>query len=191
MTKAPPLLSGTTLRPPPEAQGASGEGPRCILGFVVHLQDCSLRVGPRHTGNYNPAAGRRAERGVGARITWELGLGRLVLGAAAAAAGSRGPGCCLERRRGPGSARPAACPACSVPAAPRGGGGRLGPGLALGAAARQQAPSPARGEEPARPPRAAQSHLWSRSYCPPRAGPEATLRPSGRRHEDQGCQEAL
>ena len=154
------LVAGVIKAPPPSlwdhseaisgSAGASEEGPRCILGFVVHLQDCSLRVGPRHTGNYNPQQPGEEQREVGARITWELGLGGLVLGAAAAAAQRTGA-FCLERRRGPGSARPAACPCLLGPGRPsRGWGPPLGPGLALGAAAPPLA-RPARPEGRNRP----------------------------------------
>lgn len=154
------LVAGVIKAPPPSlwdhseaisgSAGASEEGPRCILGFVVHLQHCSLRVGPRHTGNYNPQQPGEEQREVGARITWELGLGGLVLGAAAAAAQRTGA-FCLERRRGPGSARPAACPCLLGPGRPsRGWGPPLGPGLALGAAAPPLA-RPARPEGRNRP----------------------------------------
>lgn len=138
------LIAGVIKAPPPSLwdhseatsgrAGASEEGPRCILGFVVHLQDCSLRVGPRHSGNYNPQqqGGERREWGLASRGSWAWagwlpcggggsGDRGLLFGAAAGAPDRRGR-------------RPA--PTCSVPAAPRGGGGPpLGPGLALGAAA--------------------------------------------------------
>lgn len=195
------LIAGVIKAPPPSLwdhseatsgrAGASEEGPRCILGFVVHLQDCSLRVGPRHSGNYNPQqqGGERREWGLASRGSWAwagwFSVRRRRL---------RGPGPFVwSGGGGPGSARPAACPYLLGPGRPSRGWGAApwaGPSFrrrrpALGP------PSPARGEELARPPRAAQSHLWSRSYCPPRAGLEATPRPSGRRHEDQGCQETL
>lgn len=82
----------------------------------------------------SPAARRQAERG-GARVTWALGLGGLLLSAAAAA---RGAGAfCLERlREAPERRGRRPSPARSVPVVPRwGGGAPPGPGPASGAAA--------------------------------------------------------
>lgn len=159
----------------------------CSPSVRLQPESWALRPGELQS----PAAGRRAKRG-GPRVTWALGLGGLLLSAAAAA---RGTGAfCLERRRGAPERRGRRpSPARSVPAAPRGGGGGrpLGRGLISGAPAPPLA-RPARpvGRNrpglPARP-----SYLRSLRRKPLRAVPEAASRPSGRRHEDQGCQETL
>lgn len=158
------LVAGVIKAPPPSlwdhseatsgSAGASEQVPRCILDFVVHLQDCSLRVGPRHSGNYNPQQ-PGGERGGGEGGSHHVGAGLggragSLCGGGGGGSGHRGllfgAAAGAPERRG---RRPA--PACSVPAAPRRGRGPPpGPGLALGAAAPPLA-RPARPEGRNRP----------------------------------------
>lgn len=155
----------------------------------AHLQPESWVSGPGEL--QFPAAWQRAERR-GAGITWAPCLGGLFLSAAVVA---RGPGpfvwssCgrgALERRgRWPSPAPSVRPPLAGVGGRPRGwasprarcpalGPPRL-PGLRGGT--RQASELPGR--------------LRSRHHCPRSAEPEAAPPPSGRRHEDQGCQETL
>lgn len=72
----------------------------------------------------SPAAGGERRGGWGALVTWTLGLGGLVLSAAAAVAWGTGA-FCLSGGGGPGAARPAAFPCSLGPGRPsRGWGGR-------------------------------------------------------------------
>lgn len=103
--------------------GASEEGPRRILGFVVRAHGRRPRPRRRDPENYNPQQPAASGETGGARVTWAPGLGGLLLSAAAAAA-ARGTGAfCSERPRGAPERRGRRpSPARSVPAHPRGGG---------------------------------------------------------------------
>lgn len=167
------------------------------------LQPKSRASRPREL--QSPAAGPPAGSR-GARVTWALSLGGLFL-SAAVAAGGPGPFVWSSCRGwAPGAARPAAFPQLARSWPPHSGVGGPPPGPAS-----PQAP-PSR-PLPARPPAppgqlkgknwlgllAGPSHLHLRSRChrhhhhhhPPGTEPQAAPRPSGRRHEDQGCQETL
>lgn len=180
--------------------GASKGRPQCILGFVVHLHLCSQRAGPRDPENYNPQQpGRKREKGGSRHV--DAQPGRAI---SQCSGGSWGTGAfCLEQLQGvgPRSGETGGLPQLARSWPPLSGVGGPPPGPAS-----PQAP-PSR-PRPARPPAppgqlkgknwlgllAGPSHLRSRCHHhhhPPRTEPQAAPRPSGRRHEDQGCQETL